>query len=161
MRTLIIIGSSLLAALAFSTAAGAAGPQHFSFTEHDIFLDDTCSFPIVADFVSKNDITEFDNADGTVAALQLHQTFVGTWTGNGVALTENDHEQTFVTFAGGTATQAKHVGLILHLAGPDGRLFQVAGQLVFTVVNGFDRDLLTAHGIAIDFDPATYCPAFD
>ena len=68
-----------LAALVLCATAGtalAAEPQHFTSTEHDVFVDDTCSFPILADLVFTNDVTEWDNADGTVDRLQLHQSFV-------------------------------------------------------------------------------------
>jgi len=160
MRTLIAFAATAVTALTLAGVAGATTPQHFRSSEHVTFVDDTCGFPIAADLVVANDVTEFDDADGSIASLQLHQAFVGTWTANGVTLTENDRYTIFVDFSAGSATEAKHVGLSFRLTAPDGRLFQIAGQQVFAVVGGFDRDLLLAHGIFVDFDLGAYCAAF-
>ena len=160
MHRLIVTTLSAAVAFALAASASAAGPLHFNHAEHDLLVDDTCGFAIVGDIVFTNDVTEFDNPDGTIAGLQLHQTAVGTWTGKNVTLSENDHATIFVAFTDGSPTQAKHAGLSFHLQGPDGKIFQIAGQEVFTVVNGFDRDLIALHGIDIDFDPGTFCAAF-
>ena len=145
-----------------ATAAAATTPQQFRSTFPYHFVDDhTCAFPIAVDGVFTNNVNEFDNPDGTVARLQLHQSNVATSTGNGVTLTENEHTQTFVTFAAGSATQAVHVGTLLHFAGPDGRVALIAGQQVFTVENGFDRTLLKEIGVDLDFaSDAAFCAAF-
>jgi hypothetical protein len=75
MRTFLV----LLFAAALLTAAAAAGaaPQHFRSTFPFQFVDtQTCAFPIVGDFVFTNNGTEFDNPDGTIHSLQLHQSNV-------------------------------------------------------------------------------------
>jgi hypothetical protein len=161
MRCLPAVLSALAVAVLAPTA-GAAAPKHYGpFTFHDQFVDtDTCGFPIVGDIVETNAVTEFDNPDGTIASLQLHQSSVGSVVGNGVTLKESDHYTIFVDFTDGVATQAKHVGVLFNLIGPDGVVFHVAGQQVFEVVNGFDANILVAHGIDLDFDPATACAAF-
>jgi hypothetical protein len=161
MRKVTLIVSTLVAALALAATAGAAVPRHLTFTSRDQFVDtQTCGFPIAGDFVFTNDVIEFDNADGTPAALQLHQSNVGTLTANGVTLKENEHVQTFVTFVGGSPTQAVHAGVLLHLVGPGGTSFLVAGQEVWEVENGFDHTLLSFHGIDFGGSDATFCAAF-
>lgn len=157
-----ILFATVAAALIAASTAGAAAPQHdrFSFPYH--FVDDqTCAFPISVDGVFTNDINEFDNPDGTIAGLQLHQGNVATSTGNGVTLTENERTQTFVTFVDGSATRAVHVGTLLHFVGPHGRVALIAGQQVFTVENGFDKSLLKETGVDLDFaSDAAFCAAF-
>jgi hypothetical protein len=162
MRRLIMlatVGATLV--VATSAAAGTA-PQHFRFSFPYHFVDDqTCAFPISVDGVFTNDINEFDNPDGTIAGLQLHQSNVATSTGNGVTLTENERTQTFVTFVGGSASQAVHVGTLLHFVGQDGRVALIAGQQLFTVENGFDKTLLKETGVDLDFaSDAAFCAAF-
>ena len=161
MRRLILLATVAATSIVASSAAAAA-PQHFRFSFPYHFVDDqTCAFPITVDGVFTNDINEFDNPDGTVARLQLHQSNVATSTGNGVTLTENDRTQTFVTFVDGSATQAVHVGTLLHFVGPHGRVALIAGQQVFTVENGFDETLLKETGVDLDFaSDAAFCAAF-
>jgi hypothetical protein len=155
--------STLLVALVLApTAAAAPQPVHFRFQFAERFVDTTtCAFPIVGDFVFTNDGTEFFDDTGVIQSLQLHQSHVGTLTGNGVTLREDEHTQTFVTFDAGTATQAVHVGTIHHLVGPTGSLVQIAGQQVFEVENGFDHTLLSQRGVDLDFaSDAAVCAAF-
>ena len=161
MRKWILL-ATVAATLSVATSAGAAAPQHFRFSFAYHFVDDqTCAFPISVDGVFTNDINEFDNPDGTVAGLQLHQSNVATSTGNGVTLTENERTQTFVTFVGGSATQAVHVGTLLHFVGQDGSVALIAGQQVFTVESGFDKTLLKETGVDLDFaSDAAFCAAF-
>jgi hypothetical protein len=162
MKSLMALLSALAIAV-FAQSAGAAAPQHFGpFIFHDQFVDTlSCGFPIVGDFISTNDVTEFDNPDGTIASLQLHQSLVGTVVGNGVTLKENDRYTIFVGFTDGVATHAKHVGVLFNLVGPTGVVFHIAGQQMFEVVNGFDAGLIVGHGIDLDFDQATACAAFE
>jgi hypothetical protein len=40
----------------------------------------------------------------------------------------------------GTATQAIHVGTIIHTTGPSGRLTLIGGRQAFTVGHGFDSE---------------------
>ena len=112
MHKLTLIAAAA-AALALAASAGAASPQHFRFTGHDQFVvTETCSFPIVGDFINTSDVTEFDSPSGTIERLQLHQSSVGTLVGNGVTLKLSEHTQTFVTFVDGAATLAIHVGVL-------------------------------------------------
>jgi hypothetical protein len=143
-------------------AAQAAGPQHYHFTFGDQLVDTTsCSFPITGSFMFTNDVTEWDDANGVPTRLQLHQTFAATLVGNGVTLAENDHEQTFVAFVDGNATQAIHVGSIFHMTGPSGRLTLIAGRQVFAVEHGFDHRLISETGVHLDFSSdAAFCAAF-
>jgi hypothetical protein len=161
MRRWILI-ATVVTTLSVATSAGASAPQHFRFSFPYHFVDDqTCPFPISVDGVFTNDINEFDNPDGTIAGLQLHQSNVATSTGNGVTLTENERTQTFVAFVDGSATQAVHVGTLLHFVGQDGRVALIAGQQVFTVENGFDKTLLKETGLDLDFaSDAAFCAAF-
>jgi hypothetical protein len=161
MRKSVLL-AAVTAILAVAATAAAAEPTHFRSVFPYQFVDtQTCAFPIVGDFVFTNDGTEFDNADGTISSLQLHQSNVGTLTGNSVTLTENEHTQTFVTFVDGAASQAAHVGTLFHLVGPNGRDALVAGQQVFEVENGFDTTLIAEHGVAFDFSSdAAFCAAF-
>ena len=81
--------------------------------------------------------------------------------GNGVTLKEDEHMQTFVTFEDGAATQAEHVGTLLHLVGPNGRLALIAGQEVWEVENGFDHTLIRETGVHLDFSSyPEFCAAF-
>jgi hypothetical protein len=160
MQRLTVIAAAA-AALALAASAGAASPQHFRFTGHDQFVDtETCSFPIVGDLTNTSNVSEFDNARGTIESLQLHQSSVGTLVGNGVTLNLSEHTQTFVTFVAGDATQAIHVGVLFHIVGPNGTVFLVAGQEVWEVESGFDHTLLSFHGVDFGGDDATFCAAF-
>jgi hypothetical protein len=152
----------VVAGLAATTRAQAAGPQHFHVQFPEERVDTTtCAFSIVFSFVFTNDVTAFFDDSGVIQSLQLHQSRVGTVVGNGVTLKEDEHTQTFVTFTGGSATQAVHVGTILHLVGPSGRLAEIAGQRVFEVENGFDHTLISEHGLDFDFaSDAAVCAAF-
>jgi hypothetical protein len=161
MRTGLLIGAVVTAALALTTAAGATPPERGTFTAADHFVDtESCSFPIVGDFVFANDNATYFNAAGAITRVELHETTVGTLSANGVTLRENDVENIDVNFVDGVPVLAKHVGTFLHLVGPDGTLFMAAGQLVFEVINGFDGPLIAAHGVDFGGDPSTFCAAF-
>jgi hypothetical protein len=159
MRTLIAAAAAVAVALALGVTAGASPPEHFKSQFPYSFVDTTtCSFTIVGSFVFTNDGTQF--TDGRLVDLQLHQSNVGTLVGNGVTLKEDEHTQTFVTFENGAATQAVHVGIEFHMVGPAGRVFQIAGRQVWEVEHGFDHTLISETGVDFDFDPATFCAAF-
>jgi hypothetical protein len=165
-RTIMKSLPPLLSALAVAVVApfaDAAAPQHFGpFASHEQFVDtESCGFPIVGDVVSTNVVTQFENPDGTIASLQLHQSRVGTYIANGVILKENDRYTIFVDFSDGAPTQAKHVGVLFNLVGPDGVVFHVVGQEVFEVVGGSDTTLLVAHGVGLEFNQGEACAAFE
>jgi hypothetical protein len=100
--------------------------------------------------------------------LQLHQSDVETATaGNGVTLTTNDHNETFVSFVDGIPQTATHVGVLDNIRGPNGdELFFRTGQAVYQVVFdpsiGFyvDGALLVRHGVRDNYDGAKICAAF-
>ena len=162
IKPMVIV--SALGALAFVPTAAAAPPIRDAFTVHQTIVDTaTCDFPVVQDWDFTNDITEWFDADGNETALQLHQSSVGTLTGNGTTLRLNIHETIFVD---GIPVSAKHVGVLDSIIGPDGPVFLRTGQAVFQVVldpnSGFyvDGPVLARHGLRDDFDPVAFCAAF-
>ena len=101
MRVLLALATTVLALLALAGTASAEPPLHDSFSIHLTEVDtQTCSFPVVRDWVFTNDITEFLDADGNLTKVQLHQSSVGTLTANGVSLRLNIRETIMVEFAG-------------------------------------------------------------
>jgi hypothetical protein len=160
------LATALAVAAAFgavgASPAGAVPPIHERFSVHLTDVDtQTCSFPIVRDWISTNDITAFFDAEGSVTAVQLHQSNVGTLTGNGVTLRMNIRETIFLEFAGGVPVTAKHVGQLDYIGGAGGQpVFHRTGQAVFQVVDGFDGPLIARHGLRDDFDPFAFCASF-
>src|SRR5215218_1445758 len=126
MRALLmLVTTSAFAALAFAVSAGATPPDSFvdTFPVQDVDTT-TCSFPIVRDLVFTNAGTAFFDADGNIVMLTLHQSIVGTLTGNGVTLRMNVRETIMVAFEDGIPVTAKHVGQLDYIGGN-------AGQPVF------------------------------
>jgi hypothetical protein len=166
MRKLAVI-ASVLGALSFAATTTAAPPIHDEFTVHQTIVDTaTCGFAVVQDWDFTNNITEFVDGDGTTTALQLHQSSVGTLSGNGTKLRLNIRETILVDFEDGVEVRAKHVGVLDSIIGPGGPVFLRTGQATFEVV--FDPDLgffvdgpvLARHGLRADFDPVAFCAAF-
>lgn len=150
-----------LAGLAASSAA-AGPPIHERFSIHLTDVDtETCGFPVARDWVATNDVTAFFDAEGNVTKVQLHQSNVGTLTGNGVTLRLNIRETIFLEFAGGVPVTAKHAGQLDYIGGSRGQpVFHRTGQAVFQVVDGFDGPLIARHGLRDDFDAAAFCASF-
>jgi hypothetical protein len=161
MRVFLAL-TTVLAMLALAGPAGAVPPIHDRFSVEIRDVDtQTCSFPVVRDWVFTNDIAEFPDADGNLGRLQLHQSSVGTLTGNGVTLRLNIRETIMVEFAAGIPVTAKHVGQLDYIGGSQGQpVFHRAGQAVFQVVNGLDGPLIARHGLRDDLDPVAFCAAF-
>jgi hypothetical protein len=166
MRKLIAI-VSVLGALSLAATTAAAPPVHDTFTVHRTTTDTTtCSFPVVQDWDFTNRTTALLDADGSLTGLQLHQSSVGTLTGNGTTLRLNIRETILVDFVDGIPVRAKHVGVLDSIVGPGGPVFLRTGQATFAVV--FDPDLgfyvdgpvLARHGLRADFDPVAFCAAF-
>jgi hypothetical protein len=157
-------GLAAVAALAALTASPAAAgpPIHQRFSVHLTDVDtETCSFPVVRDWVFTNAETAFFDAEGEITKVQLHQSSVGTLTGNGVTLRLNIRETTFLEFAGGVPVTAKHVGQLDYIGGSRGQpVFHRTGQAVFEVVGGLDGPLIARHGLRDDFDPVAFCASF-
>ena len=161
MPRILIVASALAGALALTSTASAAPPAHDSFTFHDQFVDtETCDFPVAGDVVFTNDITEFGEEPGVLTKLHLHQSTDGTFTAKGVTLLMTIRETIIVTFAGGIAATAKHVGLLDSIVAPGGPIFHRSGQALFEVVGGFDGPLIARHGLRDVFDPVEFCAAF-
>jgi hypothetical protein len=162
MRKLLFAATTAVAALALAAPVRAAPPIHETFSAHLTDVDtQTCSFPVVRDWVATNDVTAFFDAEGNVTKVQLHQSNVGTLTGNGVTLRLNIRETIMLEFAGGVPVTAKHVGQLDYIGGSRGQpVFHRAGQAVFEVVDGFDGPLIARHGLRDDFDPVAFCAAF-
>jgi hypothetical protein len=151
-----------MALLAFAGTATAEPPLHESFSIHLTDVDtQTCDFPVVRDWVFSTHDTAFFDADGVITRLQLHQSSVGTLTGNGVTLRLNIRETTMVEFVGGIPVTAKHVGQLDYIGGSLGQpVFHRTGQEVREVVGGLDGPLIARHGLRDDLDPVVFCAAF-
>jgi hypothetical protein len=161
MRVLLTLATAV-ALLALSGTAAAAPPIHDSFTVHLTDVDtQTCSFPVVRDWDFTNAETAFFDVDGNITKVKLHQSSVGTLTGNGATLRLNIRETIMLEFAGGIPVTAKHVGQLDYIGGSRGQpVFHRTGQAVFEVVGGFDGPLIARHGLRDDFDPVAFCAAF-
>jgi hypothetical protein len=162
MRKLLIAAATTVAALVLAASVAAAPPIHEQFSIHLTEVDtQTCSFPVVRDWTFSTHDTAFFDADATITKLQLHQSSVGTLTGNGVTLRMNIRETIMVEFVGGDPVRAKHVGQLDYIGGSHGQpVFHRTGQAVFQVVNGMDGPLIARHGLRDDFDPIAFCAAF-
>ncbi len=156
----LVVGAVLATLVA--SPAGAVPPVHEGFSAHLTDVDTTtCSFPVTRDWVTRNDIKAFFDAGGNVTSVQLHQSSVGTLTGNGVTLRMNIRETIFLEFAGGAPVTAKHVGQLDYIGGRRGQpVFHRTGQAVYEVVDGFDGPLIARHGLRDDFDPVAFCASF-
>jgi hypothetical protein len=158
MRTSVVLASAA-ASLVLVATAGAAPPVHDSYTVHDQFVDTgTCAFPVAVDVTFTNGIKE-TFAGGVIAAVDLHQSTVGTFTANGTTLRLNIRETILVEFDDGVAVTAKHVGLLNSIVGPGGPVFLRTGQALFEVVGGLEGPLIARHGLRDVFDPVEFCAA--
>jgi len=162
MRITLFLATAVLVTLAAAVPAVAVPPIHDSFSVHLADVDtQTCSFPVVRDWVFTQNDTAFFDAEGTITALQLHQSSVGTLTGNGTTLRLNIREAIMVDFVDGVPVSVKHVGQLDYIGGSAGQpVFHRTGQAVFEVVNGMDGPLIARHGLRDDFDPMAFCAAF-
>jgi hypothetical protein len=162
MRKLLVSTTIAIAALALATPVHATPPIHETSSAQLTDVDtQTCSFAVVRDWVATNDVTAFFDAEGNVTQVQLHQSSVGTLTGNGVTLRLNIHETIMLEFEGGVPVTARHVGQLDYIGGSGGQpVFHRTGQAVFEVVGGIDGPLIARHGLRDDFDPVAFCAAF-
>ena len=141
----------VLAPVAGSTAAWAAGPQHVTstFTAEATFPAGT-----VCDFDYHNVFTATDHAiifpDRTIEHIVINATHTNLATG--FTLTETDHFTDFTASNG----QIKEVGIVWHLRDASGKIVVVhAGQLV---VSPTGQVLKFTPNINPDF-AAVICPA--
>src|SRR4029453_9397141 len=122
MRPLLTFATAPVALLGFAASAAAEPPIHDSFSIHLTDVDtQTCDFPVVRAWVFTTHDTAFFDGDGVITKLQLHQSNVGTLSGNGVTLRLNIRETTMVEFAGGVPVTAKHVGQLDYIGGSQGQ----------------------------------------
>jgi hypothetical protein len=152
LKLVVLLSAAIVAAAAVASPAAAGAPLHESFSG-PVTFPNPCSFPVVSNLVFTNDVTTFFDDQGSVTALQLHQTLVGTLTANGTTLRANTQEQIFVDF---TTSTVKEVGVLDSLFGPHGPVF---------FRTGFDLSDLSGatiarHGVLDFFDPVAYCAAF-
>ena len=162
LKLLSLIAASISLATVFASPAGATPPFHDTSSVHLTDVDtQTCSFPVVRDWVFTNDETDFFDAQGSVTKVQLHQSSVGTLTRSGVTLRLNIRETIMVEFAAGVPVTAKHVGQLDYIGGSGGQpVFHRTGQAVFEIVGGLDGPLLARHGLRDDLDAAEFCASF-
>jgi len=162
MRPLLALAIAAAALLALTGTATAEPPIHDSFSIHLTDVDtQTCSFPVVRDWDFSTHDTAFFDADGVIEKLQLHQSSVGTLTGNGVTLRMNIRETTMVDFVDGVAATAKHVGQLDYIGGSQGQpVLHRTGQELREVVGGLDGPLIARHGLRDDLDRVEFCAAF-
>lgn len=162
MQKLLVAAISAIAGLTLAAPVGATPPIHDRSAVHLTDIDtQTCEFAVVRDWVFTIDETVFFDDLGNITRLQLHQSSVGTLTGQGVTLRLNIRETIMVEFAGGVPVTAKHVGQLDYIGGPGGQpVFHRTGQEVFEVVGGVDGPLIARHGLRDDFDPVAFCSAF-
>ena len=164
MSKLLTVACAAIVALTLVAAAGAARAERFTFGAQGDFVDtESCAFPIVGHFEYTNDGTTVFDDQGRIVNLILHQRLVATLTANGVTLREDDRWNVQVDWLAGEPVQSKHVGVTLHLIGPDGTVVRAAGQIVFEVVNHFDGPIVAVHGPALAgdaFTQAQFCAAF-
>ena len=93
------LGAFLLVLLQV-TAAHAATPDHFKFTETESFTDTTtCGFPIALNFQSKHVGTVFFDAQGNFQRAIVETNAVGTNSANGITLRETDHVRGLLQFS--------------------------------------------------------------
>lgn len=138
--------------------AKAAAPSQFTQSFPVTFTDTTtCGFPIVTSLqVTLVGRVYFDRQGNPVSAT-VENSNIGTDTGNGVTLSENDHWVDFFDLASGTDKQA---GLEFQIRG-GGVVVRDAGYIVFAP----DGSISVAHGPhpVIEGDPAAiaaYCAGF-
>jgi len=159
MRRFAMVGAVLavgtvlgvIAPMAGSTAAWAAGPQHVTstFTAEETFPAGTvCDFDFHNVFTATDDAIIFPNR--TIEHFVINATHTNLATG--FTLTETDHFTDFTA-----AGQIKEVGIVWHLRDANGKLVVVhAGQLVVVAATG--EVLKFTPNINPDFT-AVICPA--
>ena len=133
----VALGAFLLVLLQV-TAAQAATPGHFNFTETISITDTTsCSFPITVSGQVRIAGTAFFDAQGNFQNAIIDNNSVGTDSANGITLTETDHFVDFINSAGydkevGTPIHIQDGGIVIRDAGyilfnPDGSVAFIRG----------------------------------
>ena len=152
-RSAVVALGGFLLVLLQVTAAHAATPMHFTFTNSGSFTDTTsCSFPITITFQANHVGTAFFDAQGNFQRAIIETNAVGTNSANGITLRETDH---FVDFYNST-DYIKEVGLPIHVQ-DGGVVIRDAGYLLFNP----DGSVAVIHGPhpALEGDNAAVCAA--
>ena len=152
-RSAVVALGAFLLMLLQVTAAHAAGPVQFRFTEPISMTDTTtCGFPIALNFQVDVVGQAFYDAQGNFQSAIIHQNGVGTDSANGITLRESDHFTDFVNADGST----KEVGLPIHIQG-GGVVIRDAGYILFNP----DGSVAFTHGPHpfLEGDTAAYCAA--
>ena len=135
------------------TAAHAATPVHFSFTETISITDTTsCSFPITISGQANHVGTAFFDAQGNFQNAIFETNAVVTDSANGITLPETDHTVDFINAAG----YDKETGLPIHIQ-DGGVVIRDAGYLLFNP----DGSVAVIHGPhpQLEGDTAALCAA--
>ena len=133
-----VAAGAFVLALMPVTAAQAATPVHFSFTNSIFIIDNTsCTFPITISGQASIKGTAFFDAQGNFQNAIIHTDGTSTDSANGITLTENDHFEDFINSAGydketGTPIHIQDGGLVIRDAGyilfnPDGSVAFIHG----------------------------------
>ena len=149
----VVTLGALLLVLLQVTAAHAATPVHFTFTETEFFTDTTsCGFPIALNLQSKHVGTAFVDAQGNVQRIIVETNTVGTDSANGITLRETDHYVDFFNSVG----YVKEVGLPIHIQ-DGGIVIRDAGYILFNP----DGSVAFIHGPhpQLEGDTAALCAA--
>lgn len=142
-RSLRRVISVAIAALACSlalvpvTAAQAATPIHFTFTDSGSDTDASCGFPITFTFQANGVGTAFFDAHGNFQRAIVETNVVATNSANGITLRETDH---FVDFYNSNG-YVKETGLPIHIL-DGGVVIRDAGYLLFNP----DGSVAVMHG---------------
>jgi hypothetical protein len=168
MHKLFALAYAAIAALSVAATAAAAAPGKETLTFPYAYVVTDCGFPISVEGVFTSTIIDFTEGGTGTGTLQLHQSNVGTLTGNGTTLRVHQRFTIFVQYENGVPLTSKHVGVLDSITGPNGeqiffRTGQALYEVVFDPVLGFyvDGPLITRHGIRDDLDPAELCAAFE
>jgi hypothetical protein len=148
-----IVGGVFLLSLVPVTAAHAATPMHFRFTDSGSVTDTTsCGFPITVTFQSNVVGTAFFDAQGNFQRATFATNSVGTDSANGITLRETDHLVDFVNSAG----YDKETGLPIHIQ-DGGVVIRDAGYILFNP----DGSVSFLHGPhpQLEGDTAALCAA--
>jgi hypothetical protein len=149
----VMVAGAFLLALVPVTAAQAATPIHFKFTESETFADTTsCSFPITISFQANHVGTAFFDAQGNFQRAIVETNGVATDSANGITLRETDHFVDFYNSDGYT----KEVGLPIHVQ-DGGVVIRDAGYILFNP----DGSVAFTHGPhpQLEGDTAALCAA--
>jgi hypothetical protein len=148
-----VAAGAFVLALMPVTAARAATPVHFSFTQPIFIIDNTsCTFPITVSGQARITGTAFFDAQGNFQNAIIHSDGAATDSANGITLTENDHFTDFINSVG----YDKETGTPIHIQ-DGGLVIRDAGYILFNP----DGSVAILHGPhpQLEGDTAALCAA--